>query len=604
MVTCIGCKRETAFTKGEYLAELAYRSGISLSENSDEIFEALLDWKIVEEKDRDELQEDLTYGYLYETLERLLEEDPGPDKREGIVSKEEALAILDAAVEKLNGQIFENSADFREKEGIQHFSSREEVKGETGDLVYIEDEEIYGKIVRDGDKTDIAEADLEDVFSSFSFSGSGEISFEDSEVIPAFPENRETHYVNTSYKLLAAEPLKKTFEFEGYKVSLDVSAAGISVEAYRKKNGVKTYADFSLYSLHPVYKFDFQDGNKNAYLKLSYKTAEKAGIKAEKYEKGYLKLKDLDPSDFLSMVKSMIGDAKNDVDISIPICTIRTPIQGVPFVNLNTEVTLNISAEGKIEISLSNKHLVGFEIRDGKFRLIHDLVRDLDGIVEASAKLTAGVNFNVTALKQKVMDLDIEGGIKTKVDSVLHLYDQDGTLLSEKSELDYSALKELSRENSDVKLCGDLSLYWLLKLGVNTSKTFLHRLGFGRSFYLLDEDDQVFGNRHHLEDGHFVDRCTRKPRAVKDPGYESIRSDKLLLKKSSVILRGEETYAIEIKSLPESYTYKDLRYESEDPGIAAMDAYTVVPVKKGNTRILVSTEDGKYSVYLNVLVSD
>ncbi len=589
--------------KGEYLAELAYRSGISLSRDDDEIFDALLDWEIVEEKDREEREEELTYDYLYATLERLTQESYVRDK-EGRVTKEKALSLLDEAVKSLNEKSFENVFDFREKEEVKHFSSREDVKGETGDLVYIEEEETYGKIVKEGEEIRIEEAGPEEVFSAFSFSGSGEISFEDSEVIPAFPEVQQSQYVNTSYQLLAAQPLKRTFEYEGYKVSLDVSAAGIAVEVYRKKDGVKTYGDFSLYSLQPTYKFDFQDGHKNAYLKLSYKTAEKAGIKVERYEKKYLKLKDLDTQSFLSTVKSLIGDAKNDTDISIPICTIKTPIEGVPFVTLNTEVTLNISAEGKIEIALSNKHLVGFEIREGKFRLIHDLVRDLDGIIEASGKLTAGVNFNVTALKQRVMDLDIEGGIKTRVDSILHIYDQDGTLLSQKSDMDYSALKELSQENSDVKLCGDLSLYWMLKLGINTSKTFLYRLGFGKSFYLLDEDDQVFGNRHHIEDGHFVDHCTRRPRAVKDFGYESISSDKLLLKKSSVILRGEETYAIEIRSLPGTYAYRDLCYESEDPEVARMDGYTVVPVKKGNTRILVKTKDGKYSVYLNVLVSD
>ncbi|MBO4354487.1 MAG: DNA gyrase subunit A, partial [Clostridia bacterium] len=83
-------------------------------------------------------------------------------------------------------------------------------------------------------------------------------------------------------------------------------------------------------------------------------------------------------------------------------------------------------------------------------------------------------------------------------------------------------------ENPDVKVCGDVSLYWMMDLMFNTMKAQLYKLGFSRTFSILNEENQIFGNMHHIENGHFVPACTcvcvlKNPDATLDDLMEYIK---------------------------------------------------------------------------------
>ena len=203
------------------------------------------------------------------------------------------------------------------------------------------------------------------------------------------------------------------------------------------------------------------------------------------------------------------------------------------------------------------------------------------------------------------MDIEADLGIKAKVGTTLHLYDEEGN--HEKLNVDeaYSTYDDLAKENRDVKVCGDLSLNWMLKLRFNTPKTVLSKLGMSFDIELLDEKNQVFKNKSHIENFVFVDKCTRMDRLKTNKNDSGpINADKILLNKYSKVIKIGESYQIEIKGLPSKYSLNDLEYSSKDNSVVTVNNGVVYGIKKGASEVVVSTKDHKYSASINVLVSE
>ncbi|MDO5440653.1 MAG: hypothetical protein Q4F12_03875 [Erysipelotrichaceae bacterium] len=71
----MSCKAFKPYLISDYLNKLAYQSGICLSQEINESFNELLKWNIVEEEDKQYINEDLNYIFLYTTIGKLLEID-------------------------------------------------------------------------------------------------------------------------------------------------------------------------------------------------------------------------------------------------------------------------------------------------------------------------------------------------------------------------------------------------------------------------------------------------------------------------------------------------------------------------------------------------
>ena len=181
------------------------------------------------------------------------------------------------------------------------------------------------------------------------------------------------------------------------------------------------------------------------------------------------------------------------------------------------------------------------------------------------------------------------------------IYDKD-----EYVDEEYYALYEATKDNSNVSLCGDLTLNWVLDINLNSSKTLLYKYGFSRNKTILDKSDQVFGNLTHIEHFQFVKKCSQKgkKRIIKKENVTSINSDKIILDKYSlVIIKGREA-SIPIKSLPNGYSLYDLRYETDKAEVVTINNNGIIQSKDiGNCKITIKTKDEKFKAYLNVLVS-
>ena len=607
IVTCTSCKADTAYNVEDYLNDLAIKSGLSDENNTDKNINALKDWKLIVDEEVD-LDKKLDYDLLCKSLGRLLDYDDdyieyfkkeglidNKKNQDSIVSIEDGKELIDKIVEKINNKEFENEYNYKYKENVK--DEQDDLK--VGDII-LEDNvyKVITKITEDGYLS--SDATFEEVFSDFEISDSFEIDFNEAQIFPYYED--ENIYVNNNYNLLASN--NHVFNTDGFRVSYNISGSGLNVHVSKNVNGLNVYGDLSVHNIKPTIKWTYkEDDLKNCYFKVDFNTTEKLGVSDGKYGNYYLDFKDLDSSSFVSLLKSMVNPMSDKVEASIPICKIKTPIPNIPTANITLDVLIKIYVSGKIELAFYNNHQVGFETKNGSIRFINDHKNNFDSIIKASGKSALGLNIGLEAVKMTLADVELDSGVKAEVSSTMHLYDDDGNSSAQKSEISYSALDEISKDNENVKVCGDVSLYWLMDLTINTAQSKMSKLGFSKTYHILDDDNQIFGNLHHIENGHFVEKCSRKSKSnIKT--MESVSSNKIVLDSYAEVLKTNETYQIIIKSLPENYNQNQITYYSPNTSIALVDSNGLIKaIAPGSVQIVVSSNDQKYKAYVNILVS-
>ncbi len=604
LVTCVSCKAETAepYKVKDYLDDLSYISGIGISDDFEEDLEDLKEWEIIDEEDESSYEKPLNYDYLSKTVKNLLGEEntdeyiPEEYKKKKTISAEEAKEVIHKAVNKMNNRTFEPDVTaMYVQEPKNEFDELSK-----GDLL-LKDGRYYIITGSDEDNIRYRDAEFEEVFSYLDISDTYEIDFTDAEVTSYGEEESNTAYSNEKFRLLSSSN-NHVFNTDGFRISYTLNRSGIDIHLSKDVNGMNVYGDLSINNIKPSFKWTYEENDlKNCFFNIKFNSTEKIGCSTGKYGNYHLKFSDLDSSTFRNLVKSMIQPAKDQVEASLRICRIRTPIPEIPTAFLDLDVLIKLYTSGKAEIDLYNTHSLGFETRDDHIRFINENSHDYDTILQGSAKAAAGINLGLEAASFDLADVELDGGLRGVLKATMHLYDDEGNMSSEASDIAYSTLEEVSKGNSDVKVCGDVSFYWMMDLIINTSKTKMAKLGFSRTFHIMDDDDQVFGNLHHIEDGHFVKSCTRKDRKG-IMTMEQVTSTRIVLDSYAEVLKENETYSIAVKALPEGYKLSDLIYSSEDAGIATVSAGQIKAIKPGSVKICVSTSDGKYKAYVNILV--
>ena len=608
LVTCASCEASASYKVSDYLNDLAIATGIGNSENIEDNLLALQNWKVLENKNEYALEDSLKYECLATTVSKLIEKDgdylsnlkslgwiENNIKNSDKVSKDTGKQVIEKATNYINNRSFEN--DFTSE-------YRKNIKTEKDDLqigdIIIKDDEYYKLVDIDEEEYIFDDAQFEDVFSYLDISGEFEIDFTNCKVIPYAVEDNNLVYENHNYNLLASKT--QVFNTDGFRISYSLNSSGIDVHVSKDVNDFNVFLDLSINNVKPSFKWKYEEDDiKNCFFSVKMNSTEKLGISDGKYGNYYLKFKDLDSSSFQSLLSSMVNPIKDQVEASIPICRIKTPIPNIPTAYLDMDLLIKLYASGKTELVLFNSHTMGFETKDGQVRFINEHNHKFDSIAQASSKAGFGVNLALEAASFRLADVELDAGLKAKLEATLHLYDEDGNIKSQKSDVQYSTLRQISKENNDVKVCGDVSFYWYMDLLINTSKTKMSKYGFSRTFNILDEDNQVFGNLHHIENGHFVKKCSRNSRpSIKQ--MKTIKSDKIVLDSYAEVLNINQTYQIIIKALPENYNNQDIIYTSSNDCISVSDGL-IKAIKAGSSQVEVKTKDDKYKSYVNILVS-
>ena len=607
IVTCSACGASTPYLIKDYLNDLAVASGLSDEDDIEKNLVVLKNWELIHDEEID-LDDRLNYDLMCNTLGRLMEYDGDcldyfkkegmidkTKKADSIVDSEKGRLLIDEVVERVNNREFVSHYSYDLNRPIKDIDDDLQI----GDILIVDN--VYKIVTRINENGYyIEDANFEEVFRNLEISDSFEVDFNESEIIPYFTE--DNIYINNTYNLLASN--NHVFNAEGFRVSYTVSASGLSVHVSRNVNGLNIYGDLDINNVKPTIKWTYRENDlKNCYFRVNFNTTEKLGVSDGKYGNYYLDFRNLDSSSFTSLLNSVVNPMSDKVEASIPICKIKTPIPNIPAVNITMDVLIKIYVSGKIELVLYNTHQVGFETKNGNIRFINNHTNDFDSLIKASGKSALGLNLGLEAARMKLADIELDSGIKAEVQSTMHLYDEDGDVSAKTSDISYGTLEEISKDNENVKVCGDVSLYWYMDLVINTAQTKMSKLGFSRTFHIMDDDNQVFGNLHHIENGHFVKKCTRKSKS-KIKKMDEVRSDKIVLDSYAEVLKQNETYKIIINALPEGYSLSQISYSSAESKIASIDDNgTIRANSPGSVQIVVSTSDQKYKAYVNILVS-
>jgi len=588
LICCIsGCKNDN-YLKSEFLIDLAKKSCISLSEDEQEIYEDLFNWGVVSKDDLKEINKNTNLQYVINIISRLLQCDTTyliekniideNVKLDSLINKEEANKIINDAVRLINNKTFKQSSAYVLKDNIEIIDG--EYKKQEGDTI-----------------TDV---EFEDIFESLLIQNTFELDLDEAEIIPS-SDNFETSFTNNEFILLSKK--NNAFYTKGYRIAVNFSKKSMTARVSKKlENDSRAYVDLTIYNFKPSYKWDYKDGKINeAYLKIDYSATEKFGLTIGKYLSYTLDPNKADKSNLESFLKTSVKRS-NEVEATIPICTIKTPINNVPELYLSIDVLIRLYANGKAEFVLYNTNQYGFEVKNNNVRLIKDVDNDIDFVLGGSAQAALGVNLNIEAAKYRLMDLELDGGIKTSLKTTVHFLEKAEELTVDES---IELMNEVLKNCENIKLCGDISLNWVLNLRANTPKTILYKIGLSKTYEFLNEDNQVFHNLTHIEDGVFVKSCTvhKKTSSTKN-NVSNVETNRILLERYSCVIKTNESYEIPILSLPDGYTKNDLVYSSDDNDVVIIQGNNIKALKQGNGKITIKTNDDKYKARFNVLVNN
>lgn len=605
LITCTSCKVDETYTNimwlkdislqagiGDYTKGITYYEDISKENEYYPYVQALVEWGVIKKDDVIDFSDDLRFDFVVYTISNLLFDKQFEYKEINqtiidefnnhklyddsrhhfssgdIISKEVALKILDNAVNILNNPKIDKYVD------VKYKSSQKE---------RLEDVE-YLKI------SDSFEIDFDDVY------------------IEDVHDVLEEHsiYDNDFYNRRSTQLLSKVFEYDGYRVSYSINKNRMHFRVSKKtERGLNLYFDGDIFNLRPSYKLEIDKQKiKNAFFKIDYQTSEELGLEQSKLPQFYGDLSSLGSESLFSRLKNLIKPKSDLLETSFTVCKIHIPIKELPSAEIELELKLNIYVGGKVEFALSTNHQNGLEIKDGHLRIINNNHYDGDFIINANTSLTVSLKALLKFLDTDLLDVKSKAGIKALAKTTLHLYDSKGRLYTEKLDLDYSLVDDLVSDKEALYTCVDLSLYWLLNLSFNSEGTLAYTLGFNKNIDILDEDNQVFGNLSHLENGLFKEKCSYlNNRNRVDLEEIVVKPNRIILDTYSIVLKNEKK-DININSLPEGYQINDICYEVEDKTIVKVIEHQLHRLKPGVTKIRIYTNDNKYEVYLNVLVSD
>ena len=545
-----------------------------------------------------------------------------------IVTKQEAEEVLKKAVKIADERVItktKTDIQFHEEQNAKDISLQDYISDhemligydtdlQEGEYVHWYDErdhlEHYGRIQTIQDETDgrhitYEDIDLLGITERMELSGSADVDFTKAEIVGGNGELIQSAAGDT-FTNMASYAFTKSFNLEGYKVTLYGGISGLKAEVKKElPHGAKAYANIRVGGVHCDYEWLSEENSlKDVYVKVKFDSEQNAGVKTTSYKKKAGDFSKLDPKDFVNSIRGFFVNSGDAVEKTITLASVRMPVPNAPLMNIQMSLDMTVYVSGKIELTLHQSNVLGCEIRNGHARMIHSTDPDVYTDIKASTKLLGSVNFALLMTNLRLCDLALQAGTEAYVQPVVHLYDGDEHMV-ENMDVPLSELDELASENENVLVCADYSAKMIGQVKVNSSSTVLGKFGLSRTLNVFSDDkyNLVPDGYRHMENMQFVKECTRKNRKKKVQYEEITVSDKIRMERYAIAVAVNGYRQINVTGLPEGYSVSDLIYESKDTDTAIVSSNGRVTGKKsGSCEVTVTTNDGKYSISLSVLV--
>lgn len=635
LITCAGCEKETKYSIAEWYRDLASTANLTSSTNQEEIINTLIAWKIIESPNQFTLNDSLTYEVMAYTLAHLVAEevehtntyiidetnytkeinnvlDLGLYENEDLhfesqsdVPLEIAQNVLEKAIYHINHREFPERFEIEFDESVQKLADNYVLEDlEVGQVYADENNRVYDVEIDEQGVKYLKEVDPLPYLKDMELSSDEELTFEDAYFEDLYPNGdyssiyEDERFERKAFKFIDSHH----FEIDDFNISYYFNFNSVHIHVSKTTDrGLNLYFDGNINHIKPSYKWKYGNHKlEEAYFKMAFDTNESLGLSTARYHNLYGNFKDA------KSLKDLFKNSEDIVEKEMTLFKIHVPIEGLPTAEIVLVVKLNLYLSGCIELALSSENDWGFEIRNGQFRTINNNETDLDLVIGASASSSLGIETDLKALEYSLMNIAARAGIRGQVKTTFHVYDSKGYLKTYHSDAEYDLLDEIAKDVGEpVYVCGDISLNWLFDLEFNTQRSLAGRFGFNKVIHILDQDNQVFKNLTHIENGVFKDHCSYLDREHLEENHhdEIIVSDKLILANHAIVLK--ERHQIKIVGMPANYSLSDIKYMSEDETIATVTSTGLIKrVSPGVTRIKVTTKDNNYEVFLNVMVSD
>ena len=535
------------------------------------------------------------------------------------ITHQEAEELLSAVVWAMNHREFMPQTSIRWKDSVEPadlsgVSLNEESMTasvpdagslEEGQLVRIGDLLFRIESVNTGENTvKLRETDLMEASDSVSIQGEYDVDLSKAEIET---EGEEIVPSGAGFASPRRNPYSRTFDVKGYRVKITVSAAGIRAEAGRTfPHGSRFSASLVLNGIRCAYAW--KNGESEAsYLRIQCNTTERAALRSGASQNLYADFARMDRTDLFGSLKKMFVQRKDVLEGSLTLCTVTLPLPEAPGVSLKTSLELHAYASGRMELTLSQKHVIGFEARGGKMRLIRDTEKHADAVIRADTSVTAGIRFALTMFRAELMDAFLEAGAEAAFAVTMHKFEADGTVSSEQTDVDPELAEEYAESDPSWQVCSDMHANWLLNIRLNSSRTAAGKMGLSRTYAVLSAANAPLFPLPQLHLEHFqpVASCTVKDAVIMKEMRDLETAETIELYEYSAEVKSGETARIKVTAMPEGYGMEDLIFHSSAPDIVRVSqSGEITGMHAGACYILVETGDKNYRVFCHVMVTD
>lgn len=368
--------------------------------------------------------------------------------------------------------------------------------------------DFEGSVDADLDKADVYDQNgelIEDVAEP-TVAGQGVIKDKAGELIDKGVEAAKDFLKNPKISF-SVKGFKVKAAYSGGRVDLSVAgnvADGVRVEKYYTLNNIKfdTKYDANLAKLQI----------KEAYLKMNYDLTETTVLQGS-----YAASVVPEGGSFTNEGENFLEKVKNNLSsldlvkgggVKVNVFTFDIPI-GSTGLTVQMNVSLTLSACGRIEIVVSSNETKGYEIINNKGRVIHDsIVYDRAYNVTGDFRVVLGLDLSLTVLKYKIVDVEVAGGLGAYVTTDIFNVKTHATV-SANIPLDVAVEATSGMSDlADLRFCADVELYGILSVSVGQN-SIIKKIGLSKTWNFFDRGNGTFAHLH-IENNGIVDECTYK----------------------------------------------------------------------------------------------
>lgn len=304
-----------------------------------------------------------------------------------------------------------------------------------------------------------------------------------------------------------------SFSIKGFKVKAAYSGGQVDISvAGNVADGVRIEKYYSLNDIHFDTKFDANLAKlqiNEAYLKMDYNLVETTVLQgsyaASVVPEGVVYGED---DSFLDKVKANLENLtlKKGGGIKVNVFTFNIPI-GSTGLTIEMNISLTISACGRIEIIVTSNEHKGYEIINNKGRYISEsTILDRRYNIYGDFRVVLGLDLSLTFLGYKIVDVEFQGGIGAYVTTqIFNITTNEKVTV----QIPFDILTETtssSDEIGEIRFCANVQLYGILIISVGEN-SIIEKIGLSKTWTIYDRSNAVFAELH-IENEGVVDQCT------------------------------------------------------------------------------------------------